>query len=122
MTRSRRAFALLGLLAVVVALVATWLLLHNPTVKSTTLGGYTCSAPYDTVLLDADNVPGGEPPADADEVEARCIDVGKARFTQGLGLGVAAVALAALATVLAVRGRAATEQEDARQGDLRASG
>jgi hypothetical protein len=122
MTRSRRAVALLGLLSVVVAFVAIWLLLHNPTVKSTTLGHYTCSAPYDTVLLDADNVPGGEPPADADEVEARCIDVGKARFTQGLVVGAAAFALAALAAVLAVRGRATTVQEDAPHANPRASG
>src|SRR3954470_14011295 len=98
MTSSRRVFALLPLLSLVVALVAVWLLLHNPTVKSTSLGHYTCSAPYDTVLFDADNVPGGEPSADADEVEARCIDVGKVRFTQGLVVGVIAVALATLTT------------------------
>jgi hypothetical protein len=84
----------------------------QPTVKSTSLGHYTCSAPYDTVLLDADNVPGGEPPVDADEVEARCIDVGQARFTQGLVVGAAAAALAALTTVLALR-RRTTKQEDA---------
>jgi hypothetical protein len=103
---------LLGVLIALAALVAVWLLLHNPTVKSTSLGHYTCSAPYDTVLFDADNVPGGEPSADADEVEARCIDVGKVRFTQGLVVGTVAVALGALTTVLAVRRRTTTQQQD----------
>jgi len=101
----------LVLLSVVATVIAIWLLLHNPTVKSTSLGHYTCSAPYDTVLLDADNVPGGEPPADADEVEARCSDVGAARFTVGMMALVAGIALAALAGVLAVRGRTATDLE-----------
>jgi hypothetical protein len=111
MTRLRPVLSPLGLLSGVVAVVGIWLVLHNPTVKNTSLGHYTCSAPYDTVLLDADNVPGGEPPADAEEVEARCINVGQARFTQGLVVGAAAVALAALTAVLAVRGRT-TNQED----------
>jgi len=117
MTRSRRVFAWLGLLSLVVAAVAVWLLLHNPTVKSTSLGHYTCSAPYDTVLLDADNVPGGEPSADADAVEARCMDAGKSRFTAGFVVGGAAVALAALAALIAVRGRTATKQQDTAQAD-----
>jgi hypothetical protein len=112
MTRSRPVLALLGLLSALCALVAFWLLLHNPTVKSTSLGGYTCSAPYDTVLFDADNVPGGEPSADADEVEARCIDVGQGRFAQGLVVGTAAVALAALTTVLTIRRQPSIKQED----------
>jgi hypothetical protein len=117
MTSSRRVFALLPLLSLVVAAVAVWLLLHNPTVKSTSLGHYTCSAPYDTVLLDADNVPGGEPSADANAVEARCIDAGNARFTAGSVVGGAAVAVAALAAVMAMRGRTATKQQDAAQAD-----
>jgi len=101
MTRSRRAFALLGLLSVIVGVAALWLLLHNPTVESTSLGHYTCSAPYDTVLLDADNVPGGEPPPEGDAVVDRCLDVGKARFTQGLVVGEASIGLAALAAMAA---------------------
>jgi hypothetical protein len=67
----------------------------------------TCTAPYDTVLNDADNVPGGEPPPDAHEVETRCIDAGEARFTQGSVAGGAAVLLAALAAALAIRQRTA---------------
>jgi hypothetical protein len=100
------------------AVVAVWLLLHNPTVKSTSLGHYTCSASYDSVLLDADNVPGGEPSADADEVEARCIDAGKAWFTGGFVAGAAAVPLAAVATVVAVRRQTAAKQRDAAQETL----
>ncbi|MFL6131609.1 MAG: hypothetical protein ACJ72A_02335 [Nocardioidaceae bacterium] len=105
MTRSRRLVAA-GVLSAILAAIAIWLVLHNPTVDDTSLGdGYPCSAPYDTVLNDADNVPGGEPPADADEVEARCVDVGQARFGQGLVAGAAAVLLAAVTAVPAMRGR-----------------
>lgn len=111
MTRLRPALSALVLLSVVATVIAIWLLLHNPTVKSTSLGHYTCSAPYDTVLLDADNVPGGEPPADADEVEARCSDVGADRFTEGMMALAAGIALAALAGALAVRRRNAADQE-----------
>jgi hypothetical protein len=105
MTRFRRLPVVLGILAAVCAAIGVWLVLDNPTVKSTSLGAYTCTAPYDTVLNDPDNVPGGEPPPDADEVEARCIAAGETRFTQGLFAGGAAVLLAAIAAALAVRGR-----------------
>jgi hypothetical protein len=105
MTRRHPGLGLLGLLAGLAAVAAAWLLLHNPTVESTSQGRYTCSAPYDTVLFDADNVPGGEPPADADVVEARCTDLGAARFRQGSLAAAAAAALAALTALSAVRGR-----------------
>lgn len=111
MTRSRPALVLPGVLAAIAAVASVWLLVHNPTVSSASMGAYTCSAPYDTVLLDADNVPGGEPPADADKTEARCIDAGKRQFVEGAFLGSAAVALAALTAVLAARGRARTKED-----------
>lgn len=107
MTRSRRLPVLLGVVAAICAAIGVWLIFDNPTVDSTILGEYLCTAPYDTVLNDADNVPGGEPPPDADEVEARCIDAGEERFTQGSVAGGAAVMLAVLATALAIRQRAA---------------
>jgi hypothetical protein len=100
----------LGLLSVLFAVLALWLVLHNPTVDSASLGEYTCTAPYDTVLNDADNVPGGEPPPDADEVEARCIDSGETRFNLGLVSGAAAVVLVGTAGVLALRSRVTTSR------------
>ena len=83
--------------------MAVWLMLHNPTVESVSMGEYTCTAPYDTVLNDADNVPGGEPPPDADEVEAQCIDAGETLFKWGAASGAGAVLLAVAAGVLFVR-------------------
>jgi len=107
MTRYRRLPALLGILAAFCAIIGVWLIFDNPSVDSKSLGEYMCTAPYDTVLNDADNVPGGEPPPDADEVEARCIDAGEERFTQGSLAGGAAVMLAVLAAAFAVRQRPA---------------
>jgi hypothetical protein len=107
MHNSRPARTLLGILAIVLAATAVWLVLHNPTVESATLGQYTCAAPYDTVMNEADNVPGGEPPTDADQVEAACVDSGESLFTQGLIAGSAALVVAALAAVLFARSRSA---------------
>jgi len=91
----RHLFGILLALSVGSAVAAGWLLLHNPTVASTSLGHYTCSAPYDTVLNDADNVPGGEPPPDADEVEASCLESAQSRFLWG-SVSVAAGAMFAV--------------------------
>lgn len=99
-TGSRLLLALLGVASVVLAAVATWLVLHNPSIDDTSRGdGYACSAPYDTVLNDADNVPGGEPPPDSDEIAARCVVVGEDRFAQGSAAAVSAAMLAAAALV-----------------------
>ncbi len=106
MARSRRLPLLLGIVSAVFAVVAIWAFLDNPTIDNTSLGDYTCAAPYDTVLNDADNVPGGEPPADADKVEARCTESGEDRFIQGSVAGGASVILAVMATALTFRGRA----------------
>ncbi|WP_028645622.1 hypothetical protein [Nocardioides sp. URHA0020] len=108
MHRTRRLLlALLGALSAVFAVAGMWLLLHNPSVKSVSMGMYTCTAPYDTALNEPDNVPGGEPPPDADQVEAACIDAGETRFKWGVASGAGAVLLAVAAGVLFVRGDAA---------------
>jgi hypothetical protein len=106
MTRSRPLLATLCLVSATLAVTAIWLVLHNPTIDDTSRGDdYTCLAPYDTVLNDADNMPGGEPPPDADQIGARCRDLGEVRFAQGVGVGGGAVVLAALTALLALRSR-----------------
>ena len=111
MDRLRAALAILGVISALAAIASVWLFLSNPTVRSTSLGQYTCSAPYDTVLFDADNVPGGEPPVDADEVEARCVAAGRARFVAGAFVGAAAIAVAASTTILAARRRTKADED-----------
>ena len=109
MSRLRRVIVLLGLLSAVLAVTALWLTLDTPDIDDTSRGAqYTCAAPYDTVLKDADNVPGGEPPADSDSIAARCVDAGEARFVQGVAAGVGAVVIAGMAAGLAVRARRST--------------
>ena len=104
-TGSRPLLATLGLVSVSLAITAIWLVLHNPTIEGTSRGDYACLAPYDTVLNDADNMPGGEPPPDGDEIGARCRDAGEARFAQGVGVGGGAAVLAALTALSARRSR-----------------
>jgi hypothetical protein len=94
-----------GVAAAFLAAIAIWLVMHNPTIDNTSFGEYSCSAPYDTVLNDADNVPGGEPAPDGGQISARCRRSGQARFTQGAVAGAAAAALAATAVLLARPGR-----------------
>lgn len=116
MTRLRPAIVLLGLLSALLVIGAFWLALDNPNIDNTSRGDqYTCAAPYDTVLNDANNVPGGEPPADSDGIAARCVDAGEARFSQSVASGVGAIVLAVIAVVLAVRARRSTRvsREDA---------
>lgn len=97
---------MLGLVSAALAATAIWLVLHNPTIDGTSRGeDYTCLAPYDTVLNDADNLPGGEPPPDAEVIGARCRDLGEARFAQGVGVGGGAVVVAALTALIALRSR-----------------
>lgn len=95
----------LGLLGLVCAAVAMWLVFDNPTIGPTSRGNdYQCLAPWDTVLNDASNFPGGEPPPDGDEIAARCTDRGEARFYQGVGAGAVAALLASFSVGLAARG------------------
>lgn len=88
----------LGLLAAALAVSAIWLAFDNPEIDGTTRGnGYTCLAPWDTVLNGADNLPGGETPPDSAEIGVRCREAGGKRFVWACVSGAAAVALAAVA-------------------------
>lgn len=108
--RLRRATAALGLLTAVLAGMALWLAVDNPTVGDTSGGEHSCLAPWDTVLNDANNEPGGEPPLDADQVASRCERAGEERFDRavmvGMASGATAVAVlgAGVATSLRDRG------------------
>ena len=87
----RRVIALLlSVMAVGLVGVALWLAVDNPTIADTSRGDYTCLAPYDTVLNDADNYPGGEPPPDGDEIASRCREAGQQRFDNAIAAGVTA--------------------------------
>ena len=90
----------LALLAVALAGVALWLALDNPTISQTSRGDYTCLAPWDTVLNDASNYPGGEPPPDGDEIAERCREAGEQRFDTAVIFLVAAGVLAVAAGVV----------------------
>lgn len=108
--RLRRATAALGLLTVVLAGVALWLAVDNPTVGDTGGDEHSCLAPWDTVLNDANNEPGGEPPSEADQIARRCERAGEERFDRAVSVGVAtgaaavAVLGAGVATSLRDRG------------------
>jgi hypothetical protein len=81
-------------LAAALAVTAIVLAVDNPEISGTTRGdSYTCLAPWDTVLNDADNYPGGEPPTDDDDIAVRCEAAGRARFGYAVGFGVGAVVL-----------------------------
>lgn len=85
-------------MAVVLAGVGLWLALDNPTINNTSRGDrYSCLAPWDTVLNDANNYPGGEAPPDGDQIAERCRDAGRERFDTAVILlvGSGVVALAA---------------------------
>lgn len=104
MTRSRTLLTMLGVLTAALAVSTVWLMLHNPSIDGTGRGDdYACLAPYDTVLNGADNVPGGEPPPDADEIASRCRGLGNERFDQGLIVGSASALLAGLTIIVALR-------------------
>jgi hypothetical protein len=94
--------ALLGLAAVALAVTAVWLTFDNPVIDGTSRGDdYTCLAPWDTVLNDADNFPGGEPPPDGEEIAEDCREAGRERFDMAVASGSAAVVLAVLSIALA---------------------
>ena len=99
-----RVLVLLVAFTAVLAVTAIWVTFDNPDIDGTSRGdAYTCLAPWDTVLNNADNYPGGEPPPDADEIATRCRDAGHERFQWAVATGSAAVVVAALATTLAWR-------------------
>lgn len=107
MLRSRAVAALLLLAALALVVAGLLLTVANPTIDerrewegSASEAPYTCLAPYDTVLNDADNVPGGEPAVNDATIAARCRAAGRDRYRQGAtlaGLGVLAGAGAAAA-------------------------
>lgn len=107
MERSRLA-SLLVALAMLLALTGAWFATANPSIGGTSRGdNYSCLAPYDTVLNDADNMPGGDPPPDAADIAARCRAAGEARFDRAVAFALVAFALAVGAgtCLLASRGR-----------------
>jgi len=86
----------LGGVAVCSAVVALWLMLHNPVVTDPARGHYQCQAPYDTVLLDADNERGEV----YESTAQRCREIGRQRFTIGVvSMSVGAAAAVALLSV-----------------------
>lgn len=92
MTRFSSAALLWSAVAAVV--VGIWLAFDNPEIDGTSKGdGYTCLAPWDTVLNDADNYPGGEPPADADEIAELCREVRRQQFWEATAVVVASLGL-----------------------------
>ncbi|MDN4161098.1 hypothetical protein [Nocardioides abyssi] len=82
-------------LAILLAAVAVWFAVANPSINGTLRGdaySYSgCSAPYDTVLNDDDNVPGGEPRVNGADIAARCIAAGEDRFAIAVAAGVVSV-------------------------------
>ena len=91
----------LVVLGAVLAVTALVLAVDNPEIDGTSRGDdYPCLAPWDTVLNDANNYPGGEPPADDDEIAARCEAAGRERFGHAVGFGVGAAVLLGSAVVV----------------------
>lgn len=108
MTASRP-IVLLTLVAAVLAATSLWLAFDNPEIDSTSKGeGYPCLAPWDTVLNDADNVPGGEPPPDAEQIGSRCREAGSNRFDLAVATGSVAAVMAVIAVAASVRRRSTT--------------
>ncbi len=90
----------LFLAAVLLAGFALVRAVDNPDVAWSGEGDYQCSAPWDTALNGADNVPGGEPPLDAQVVATRCRTAGFARFDQAYVAGVGSLGVLAVAATL----------------------
>ena len=110
MNRSSSGTVALGLIVVTVALgfVALWGAFANPSIDSVGYSvPYTCRAPWETVLNEADNWPGGDPPADAADIAAWCRAAGEQRFAVARVAGIAALvaATAALAAGIAAARR-----------------
>lgn len=95
-----------ALLAIALAGVALLLAVDNPAISHTARGDkYACLAPWDTVLNDADNYPGGEPPTDGDQIEQRCRQAGEDRFKTAMVLAAASGAVAVTAGVVGLVAR-----------------
>ena len=80
--------------ACVLAIAALAFAFNNPDVAGSVDPGrtgptYQCLAPWDTVLNQADNFPGGEPPSDGEAIAARCRAAGRASFHRAVACWVA---------------------------------
>jgi hypothetical protein len=93
-TQRMRKATLAGLATAALLMCCSLLLAtDNPTIKVDVppAWGYDefdCLAPYDTVLNDADNSRGGEPPPNIEEISSRCEAAGQSRFQLAIGAGV----------------------------------
>lgn len=98
---------LLAAATLTLGVTALWLATDNPEIRHTSRGDlYPCLAPWDTVVNDADNRPGGEPAPDEDDINARCRAAGEDRFDQAEAFAIAAgVAAVAAIGVTYARGR-----------------
>lgn len=96
---------LVRLLLVVSLSALLWAAFDNPTIHGTSNGNYQCVAPWDTVLNDTIDFPGGEPWVDGDEIAERCRVAGEDRFRWAWPSGAVAVLSALTLVVLRVRGR-----------------
>lgn len=92
---------LLGAAGLIVA--AFVLALDNPTIRNTSLGAYTCFAPYDIVLNGAENDKGDYP--DGLDIAARCREAGEDRFLVAGVLAGVGVALGLSGAVARLRRR-----------------
>lgn len=85
-------------IAVLLGVLGLWLAFDNPNVGAWSRGqSYQCLAPWDTVLNDASNVPGGDLESDSEEVAARCRDAGRQRFALAGGSALGSVVIGVLA-------------------------
>ena len=116
MGRVRRSFAV-GLflaLAILCATAAVWLAVDNPEIHGADNALYTCAAPWDTAVNDADNVAGGEPVAGGADLAARCVVVGEQRFDLALVAGTCAALVALVGIGLAFGSRPRPDRTDSR--------
>ena len=95
-----------ALAGVLLTLMSLWFVFNNPQIGGTSYGDtYRCLAPWDTVLNDAQNYPGGDTPADAEDIAARCRQAGERSFGVGVATAIAAAIALAASGILALRNR-----------------
>lgn len=105
MTRSRALARVAAAFALVLLGICVAFWVNNPSIDGTSRGTYDCLAPYDTVLNDAYNVRGGEPPVDSEQIDKRCRAAGQESFDRGIPYGVAGLAFSVLALPMLWRSR-----------------
>ncbi len=98
----RRLAGLVSALGLALLVAGGWLWFDNPTIDEGRDGNptYDCLAPYDTVLNDASNFPGGEPPVNGESIDRKCRAAGRERFRVSVTLLVAGGATLAVSLVL----------------------